>query len=342
MATFSQWLAGHEAGAQDDPVAWLARQWKALEGNRPRVSSPSGIEKHLMTLAAGEPAQQDQWTGYVHTAVAEATSRYKQAKAAEQSGSDTSSSAVLPGTGTNPATGKPVAVVGQAQWKSYPDASQYGSCYICGWARGLADVGAGEQLMCAAAHVFEPQKPGPIGEAGPTDPQTGETTITLSGPLTPSSGLGGSGRTYDPSADAPDSVQLAPGAHSAVLGGQGAGADLTAAGYVHEDDAQPVDLLALVNPKLTVLMVTMGLPTDPSQLAELLLAAAEQQQQEATDSLASQLAEAGMRAAAGEPRAIPPEPGSQASGQPVQPWNTGMPPGFAAWYGVADPSATDE
>ena len=83
MATFSQWLAGNEDGPQDDPVAWLARQWKALEGNRPRVSSPSGIEKHLMTLAAGEPAQQDQWTGYVHTAVADATGRYKTDKARE-------------------------------------------------------------------------------------------------------------------------------------------------------------------------------------------------------------------------------------------------------------------
>jgi hypothetical protein len=298
MATFSTWLAGNEAGAQDDPVAWLARQWKALEGNRPRVSSPSGIEKHLLTLAAGEPAQADQWRGYVHTAIAEATSRYKNAKAAE---SNTSSEQTLPGM--NEATGKPVAVVSSTQWVEHPDASKYGSCETCGWARGLArtDQPGKVVMTCAAGHVFEPQKPGPT-DAGPAATTSPEATAAPAA------------ASYDPSADGSlPGTEVAPGAFDAVLG---AG---EAMGYVHEDGSGPVDLLALVNLKLTVVLLSLGLPTDPDEMMGLIVAAAEQQE---AGSLSEQLA-AGLAGA-----------GVDANGQ--------LPPDFAAWYGIADPEATEQ
>ena len=96
MTTFQQWLAKQEDGPQDDPVAWLARAWKSQEGKRPRVSSASGIEKHMLTLGSGDEAAQDNWTGYVHQATGEATGRFKADQLAGQtakqaaSGSDTS------------------------------------------------------------------------------------------------------------------------------------------------------------------------------------------------------------------------------------------------------------
>lgn len=304
--TFSQWLVTHEAGAQDDPVAWLARQWKALEGNRPRVSSPSGIEKHLLTLAAGEPAQADQWTGYVHTAVAEATSRYKQAKTAGQSGSSTSSGEGVqdPLPGTNPATGKPVAVVGQNQWRAYPHAAEMGSCHTCGWPRGIADVGAGEQMMCAAGHVFEPQRPEPIGEAAPAGPLATAMGLAddpeLAAQRADVAAAGGAGRTYDPSADAPGSVQPAPGAHSIELGGL---------------DSKQVDLLDVLSIKLDAILAGLGLPTDPGQLAVLL----------------------------SRVEASAPDPGDDGGLLAAMNGQAGQPvPDFGAWYGIADPAATDE
>jgi hypothetical protein len=321
MATFSQWLSKQEDGPQDDPVAWLARQWKALEGNRPRVSSPSGIEKHLMTLAAGEPAQQDQWTGYVHQAVADATGRYKDDKTRESEAKASSGEQQdqLPGTGLdttgvdrahplNPATGKPVAVVPSSHWAEHPDASKYGSCYICGWARGLAkrdvdDPAGGVVMTCAAGHIFEPAKPGPAdaGPAATTSPVA--TAAPAAGELTP------------------EQVNEAESFRD----------DMPGMEYV--TDEGPVDLLALVNLKLTVLCISLGLPTDPGAMMELITAAAEQQQDE-SDTLAGQLAEAGMRAAAGEPRAVPAEAGSQVSGQPLLPWD------LAQLYAQADPEAT--
>src|SRR4030095_15634625 len=51
MATFTSLLADQEGRPEQDPVGWLARQWKAAEGNRPRVSSPTGVKRHLTTLA---------------------------------------------------------------------------------------------------------------------------------------------------------------------------------------------------------------------------------------------------------------------------------------------------
>lgn len=313
MATFQQWLAGNEGGPQDDPVAWLARAWKSQEGKRPRVSSASGIEKHMLTLAAGEPAQQDQWTGYVHLAVNAAVDKFRAEKSTPApAGVQQELPGAEPQGDRNPVTGKPVAIVAQAQWRRYPDASVLGSCEVCGWARGFADLGQGkgEQMMCAAGHVFEAQLPGPTGQAdlpasgaatpasaGSGLPSSGEeTSAVLSGPLTPIVGDGGAG-AVDPDAKV----------WKALDG----------------PDSEPVDLLALVNLKLTVLLVSMGLPTDPQQMGELLLAAAEAQQQDAgTDSLAGQLGATVL--------------------DHVGTGHAALPPGFAAWYGVADPAAESD
>jgi hypothetical protein len=318
MATFSQWLAKQEDAPQDSPVGWLARAWKSQEGNRPRVSSPSGIEKHMLTLAAGDDAQQDSWRSYVHTAVNEATTAYKADKVHEQpaGGKNTSSQETLPGM--NEQTGKPVAVVMGSQWQTYPDASQYGSCATCGWPRGLADRGpAADQetrivITCAAGHVFEPQKPGPA-DAGPAAATSPEATAALAAGEQPVSGMTDEqllGQVAEQDPDAQMSYTLP------------------------EDDSGPVDLLALVNLKLTVVMVSLGLPTDPGEMGDFLLASISGQQAGSlSDQLAQGLAEAGVNehpdTGKGGWRA-----GADANGQ--------LPPDFAAWYGIADPDASEQ
>lgn len=323
MATFSQWLAKQEDAPQDSPVGWLARAWKSQEGNRPRVSSPSGIEKHMLTLAAGDDAQQDSWRSYVHTAVNEATTAYKADKVHEQSGSSTSSTQTqetLPGT--NPATGKPVAVVPGNQWTQHPNAVDYGSCHECGWPRGLADLGAGagEQLTCAAGHVFEPQKPGA--------PEAGETVITLSGPLTPTVGDGGAGLTRE---QVNEAESFKDDMQPVDLPADG---QPDAQGWMDAGDVQPVDMLGLVNLKLTVVLISLGLPTDPDAMMGMIVSAAEQQE---AGSLSEQLADGLYAAGVNE------HPDTGKGG-----WRAGadvngqLPPDFAAWYGIADPEATEQ
>lgn len=48
MATFAQWLAEQEGRPEDDLTGQLARLWKAAEGDRPRVSSPTGMQRWLL------------------------------------------------------------------------------------------------------------------------------------------------------------------------------------------------------------------------------------------------------------------------------------------------------
>ena len=211
----------------------------------------------------------------------------------------------------NAVTGKPVAIVGQNQWRTYPNAEMAGSCYICGWPRGFADVGKGEQMMCAAGHVFTPQRPDPTGDAGQgattspeatAAPAAGEQVITLP-----------PGHADRPE---PDAAQIEADAQRYPGG-----------------DGEPVDLLALVNLKLTTIMVSLGLPTDPDQMLGLIMAAAEQQQDQ-MDLLSDQLAQ-GMIVDGSTVRMN--EPGSQASGQPVPPFSHVFPPDMAALYQLADP-----
>jgi len=59
--TFAQWLgmAAQLTRPDDDPVGWLARQWKQLEGaSRPKVSAPSGIARVLKQLSPDERWQE--------------------------------------------------------------------------------------------------------------------------------------------------------------------------------------------------------------------------------------------------------------------------------------------
>jgi hypothetical protein len=67
MATFTRWLSDQENRPQADPIGWLARQWKAAEGSRPRVSSPTGVAKHLATLAPDEGT--GPWLDYLTKAI---------------------------------------------------------------------------------------------------------------------------------------------------------------------------------------------------------------------------------------------------------------------------------
>lgn len=83
MATFQRWLSDQADRAGDDPVGWLARQWDACEGpDRPRVSAPNGIRKHLLTLSDDE-----QWQAAVTKATELATKAYNDTRqpAGEQS-----------------------------------------------------------------------------------------------------------------------------------------------------------------------------------------------------------------------------------------------------------------
>ena len=95
-------------------------------------------------------------------------------------------------------------------------------------------------------------------------------------------------------------------------------------------DGEPVDLLALVNLKLTTIMVSLGLPTDPDQMLGLIMAAAEQQQDQ-MDLLSDQLAQ-GMIVDGSTVRMN--EAGMR---QPVPPFSHVFPPDMAALYQLADP-----
>jgi hypothetical protein len=103
---------------------------------------------------------------------------------------------------------------------------------------------------------------------------------------------------------------------------------------VPEDDSGPVDLLALVNLKLTVVMISLGLPTDPEAMMGLVVSAAEQQE---AGSLSEQLADGLYAAGVNE------HPDTGKGG-----WRAGvdangqLPPDFAAWYGIADPDASEQ
>lgn len=245
MATFQSWLNDQLVRPENDPIGWLARQWKGHEGNRPRVSSPTAIGRFLEDQAG----ENTELRGYVNQAVVDATTAYRDRDSAEpvvyRDGSPANEAAEQ--AAVNPATGKPVAVVSSTQWVTHPNAQQFGSCSVCGWPRGLVgDVGGRTVITCAAGHIFEPEKPEPLTAAGgaPADPggtAGGQTTFSYGdGALDPRGYSGGPADTpeppataggqttagappaeisYDPSADAPDSVQLAPGAHSAVIGG---------------------------------------------------------------------------------------------------------------------------
>jgi hypothetical protein len=320
MTTFANWLAGSENGPQDDPVAWLARQWKALEGNRPRVSSPTGIEKHLVTLAPPGNAEGDQWTGYVHQAVAEATGRYRSDKAREQLGESPVSGPLTPsaspaGTGEvqdpmpgmNAATGKPEAVVPSGAWVTHPDASQFGSCSIEGWARGLAHTGkpgdSPMKIMCAAGHVFDPERPENWAEADETQRALSELPADAAGTAIEQSDRSEPEPQFD-GALPPDIPETPEQARQYQL-----------------------DRIELM---LCGLLAALGLPTDLAALDGWLQAATgagvNAPDPETTDGLLmQQLADAGVTGYT--PPSAPPPTVEQ-----------GVPWSFAAWYGMADPA----
>lgn len=274
MTTFQQWLAKQEDGPQDDPVAWLARAWKSQEGKRPRVSSASGIEKHMLTLGSGDEAAQDNWTGYVHQATGEATGRFKADQLAGQtakqaaSGSDTSSGetqAELPGIapqGINEATGKPVAIVTSAQWRTYPDASQYGSCGTCSWPRGLADLGQGrgELIMCAAGHVFAPAKPGPAGSPADAD----QLAAVQAGEMTPAEHLAANEVAAEAAEPGQEAVVTLSGPLTPVAGPGGAGTPVQG----QEEPPEPMTQLDRIELMLAAVVAAIGLPPDLGILAE--------------------------------------------------------------------------
>jgi len=71
--TFASWLGDQVTRPDTDPIGWLARQWKALEGpDRPKVSSPTGISRHLKTLR-----DDTEWQGFLGQAINEATDAYR-------------------------------------------------------------------------------------------------------------------------------------------------------------------------------------------------------------------------------------------------------------------------
>jgi hypothetical protein len=175
MATFQSWLADQLVRPETDPVGWLARQWKAHEGNRPRVSSPTGIGRFLEEQAGEDQAAK----GYVNEAVKAATTAYRERDAGpvvtrdgEPANAAAEQAAAYHAEGLheaaaiverNAVTGKPVAVVPGSAWITHPDATQFGTCTTCGWPRGLAGAttGAmGSHITCAAGHIFTPEKPG--------------------------------------------------------------------------------------------------------------------------------------------------------------------------------------
>jgi hypothetical protein len=145
VATFTSWLNEQSGRGEADPIGWLALQWADQEGTRPRVSSPSGVEKHLLTVHDGD----ESWQRTVRTTVRQATDAY------HHRGDPPAGQGELPGV--VPAA----AAVRAGQWTTHPNAAEFGTCTECGWPRGLADLGSGPVMVCAAGHVFAPQQPEP-------------------------------------------------------------------------------------------------------------------------------------------------------------------------------------
>lgn len=314
MATFSQWLAGHEAGPQDDPVAWMARTWKRLEGSRPRVSSPSGIEKHLVkqSVAAELAPGYDHglWVQSVNQAVAEATKRYRRDKAAEQLAAGDEPPAQVAAQpppaadGINPATGKPVAILSAKDWTEHPLATKFGSCQQEGWALGVAVIDGRKVLTCAAGHIVNTGTPAVFdAAAGAAEqglqvaPGAHDEVVTDAGQLA-----------------AVEAGQMSPASHLAANEVAAAAASVAESDFAPlAGQAQPLTQLDRIELRLTALCAAMGLPSEMGDLAVFIAAASGLGEQAAAEtgeqSLSSQLA--GTIPAAD----------------------------FAAWYSAADPAA---
>lgn len=346
MATFQQWLTGHEDDPADSPIGWLARQWKALEGDRPRVSSPTGIEKHLISRAPAEQPAGDQWTGYVHQAVAAATAEYKTDKMREQSTGSTVSSSeqiahagpvqpeipgVAPAGAINPATGKPPAVISSSQWVEYPDASRFGSCPQEGWAYGVANLDGHRALTCSAGHVVN-------ATAHLAEVPTGDHPEPPPLPTGLTEQAAGDVASYETHPAQPPAGPATTESMQAVAGLAQAAIAMSLPDPSQDEPLTDSEMIELVNLKLDAILVALGLPTDAEALVGLLGQAVTA---EASAPAGEVMLSAQLRGQSGELAAIPPEVGSGASGQPVPSWTTpngGMPASFAHWYGVADPA----
>lgn len=71
MTTFAGWLKDQTEASSTPAIRWLAGEWTGAL-HRPRVSTPSGIEKHLAEVHAGD----ETYIGQLATAVRIATDAY--------------------------------------------------------------------------------------------------------------------------------------------------------------------------------------------------------------------------------------------------------------------------
>lgn len=263
MGTFQSWLNDQLVRPGNDPVGWLARQWKAREGDRPRVSSPTAIGRFLEDLAGDDAPLRSS----TNEAVRLATQAYIDSKTGQ------------PTADRNEQTGKPLAVVPGAAWVQNPDATQYGSC-SCGWARGLAVLDGRQVITCAAGHIFEPEKPGNQAEVQQVqdalnEPQGGpggQTTFSYEGGgVEASGGAGGS----EPGGAGGGGVPLRPGPEFPFPGAQvpdaGTGGGATAPELPAEtgDDGleQVLVMQGMILHTLTRIARHIGLPPEQLDIA---------------------------------------------------------------------------
>lgn len=68
MATFGQWLARDDVLTRQDGIGYLARMWQDAEGKRPKVYSPSGIQRFL--------EKDPTWSDALKAEMAKATAEY--------------------------------------------------------------------------------------------------------------------------------------------------------------------------------------------------------------------------------------------------------------------------
>lgn len=255
MGTFQSWLNDQLVRPENDPVGWLARQWKAREGDRPRVSSPTAIGRFLEDLAGDDAPLRSS----TNEAVRLATQAYIDSKTGQ------------PTADRNEQTGKPLAVVPGAAWVQNPDATQYGSCQ-CGWARGLAVLDGRQVITCAAGHIFEPDRPGNQAEVQQVqdalnEPQGGpggQTTFSYEG-----GGVEASGGAGGSTAPLPDGQGAAVGPTAPGPAGLGAGEAAELAQVDDRDDGleQVLVMQGMILHTLTRIARHIGLPPEQLDIA---------------------------------------------------------------------------